>query len=130
MTGTHGERAVDISELYTKTGYVTLDNSFQNTGACTSAITYIDGDKGILRYRGLDVVELAEKSSFIETAYLLINGNLPGEDQRRRFSTFLTENSMLHEDMIHYFVGMPPSAHPMAILSSMISALAIFYPHR
>ena len=128
VTGTHGERAVDISELYTKTGYVTLDNGFQNTGACTSTITYIDGDKGILRYRGIDVVELAEKSSFIETAYLLINGNLPGEDERRRFSTFLTENSMLHEDMIHYFVGMPPSAHPMAILSSMISALAIYYP--
>jgi citrate synthase len=128
VIGTHGERAVDISELYTKTGYVTLDNGFQNTGACTSTITYIDGDKGILRYRGLDVVELAEKSSFIETAYLLINGNLPGEDERRRFSTFLTENSMLHEDMIHYFVGIPPSAHPMAILSSMISALAIYYP--
>ncbi|MFC1591181.1 citrate synthase [Thermodesulfobacteriota bacterium] len=128
VTGTYGERAVDISELREMTGCITLDSGFQNTGACTSAITYIDGDRGVLRYRGFDVEELAEKSSFIETAYLLINGRLPSDNERKTFSTFLTENSMLHEDMIHYFIGMPPLAHPMAILSSMISALAIFYP--
>lgn len=128
ITGTEGEKAIDISDLYKKTDYITFDNGYQNTGACSSSITYIDGEKGILRYRGIDIKDLAEKSSFIETAYLLIDGHLPSEEESKRFSNFLTENSMLHEDMIHYFVGMPPHAHPMAILSTMVSALAIFYP--
>ncbi|PKL35224.1 MAG: citrate (Si)-synthase [Spirochaetae bacterium HGW-Spirochaetae-1] len=129
MEGTEGEKAIDINDLYSRTGHITLDNGFQNTGSCASAITFIDGDKGILRYRGIDVAELAEKSSFIETAYLIIYGKLPSVEERRTFSTLLTENSMLHEDMIQYFVGMPPNAHPMAILSTMVNALAIFYPH-
>ncbi len=128
VTGTEQERAIDISDLYAKTGCITLDNGFQNTGACASAITFIDGDKGILRYRGFDISELADKLSFVETAYLLIYGSLPTIDQKSLFSRYLTENSMLHEDMIHYFVGMPPRAHPMAILSSMVNSLSIFYP--
>lgn len=129
ITGTEQERAIDISELRAKTGCITLDNGYQNTGACASAITYIDGDKGILRYRGFDIIELAEKLSFVETAYLLIYGTLPTIEQKTVFSRLLTENSMLHEDMIHYFVGMPPHAHPMAILCSMVNSLSIFYPH-
>ena len=129
ITGSEQERAIDISELLAKTGCITLDNGYQNTGACASSITYIDGDKGILRYRGYDINELAEKLSFVETAYLLIYGSVPTINQKTIFSRHLTENSMLHEDMIHYFVGMPPRAHPMAILCSMVNSLSIFYPH-
>ena len=129
VTGTEQERAIDISDLYARTGCITLDNGFQNTGACASSITYIDGDKGILRYRGFDIIEVAEKLSFVETAYMLIYGSLPTIDQKSLFSRHLTENSMLHEDMIHYFVGMPPHAHPMAILCSMVNSLSIFYPN-
>jgi citrate synthase len=129
VTGTEQERAIDISELRAKTGCITLDNGYQNTGACASSITYIDGDKGILRYRGFDIAELAEKLTFVQTAYLLIYGSLPRPDQKNLFSRYLTEHSMLHEDMIHYFVGMPPNAHPMAILCSMVNSLSIFYPH-
>jgi citrate synthase len=129
IEGTEQERAIDISELRAQTGCITLDNGYQNTGACASSITYIDGDKGILRYRGFDITEVAEKLSFVETAYMLIYGSLPSIDQKSQFSRHLTENSMLHEDMIHYFVGMPPRAHPMAILSSMVNSLSIFYPN-
>jgi len=129
IDGTEQERAIDISELRAKTGCITLDNGYQNTGACASSITYIDGDKGILRYRGYDINELAEKLTFVETAYMLIYGSPPTIDQKTVFSRHLTENSMLHEDMIHYFVGMPPHAHPMAILCSMVNSLSIFYPH-
>jgi citrate synthase len=128
VVGTENEVAIDIAELRCKTGCITLDPGYQNTGSCASAITFIDGDKSILRYRGIDIAELAEKSSFVETAYLLIHGNLPTEKERRSFSQRLTENSMLHEDMIHYFTGMPPYAHPMAIVSTMINSLSIFYP--
>jgi len=129
IEGTEQEQAIDISELRAQTGCITLDNGYQNTGACASSITYIDGDKGILRYRGFDITEVAEKLSFVETAYMLIYGSLPTIDQKSLFSRHLTENSMLHEDMIHYFVGMPPHAHPMAILCSMVNSLSIFYPN-
>ena len=129
IEGTEQERAIDISELRAQTGCITLDNGYQNTGACASSITYIDGDKGILRYRGFDITEVAEKLSFVETAYMLIYGSLPTIDQKSLFSRHLTENSMLQEDMIHYFVGMPPHAHPMAILCSMVNSLSIFYPN-
>jgi len=128
VTGTEHERAIDISDLRARTGCITLDNGYQNTGACASTITFTDGDKGILRYRGYDITELAEKLTFVETAHLLIYGSPPTLEQKAEFSRHLTENSMLHEDMTHYFVGMPPNAHPMAILSSMVNSLSIFYP--
>jgi len=128
VTGSEDERAIDIANLRNQTGCITLDPGYQNTGSCASAVTFIDGDKSILRYRGIDIAELASKSSFVETSYLLIYGKLPTERERHLFSRRLTENSMLHEDMIHYFTGMPPKAHPMAILSTMVNSLAIFYP--
>ncbi|HEY1406421.1 MAG TPA: citrate synthase [Spirochaetota bacterium] len=128
VEGTEDERAIDIANLRSQTGCITLDPGYQNTGSCASAITFIDGDQSILRYRGIDIDELAVKSSFVETSYLLIYGKLPTERERHLFSRRLTENSMLHEDMIHYFTGMPPKAHPMAILSTMVNSLAIFYP--
>lgn len=128
IVGTENEKAVDIGCLRDQTGFITFDPGYQNTGSCRSSVTFIDGEAGILRYRGYDVAELAEKSSFVETAYLLIYGKLPTEPERRTFSRLLTENSMLHEDMNHYFTGLPPKAHPMAILSTMVSSLPIFYP--
>ncbi len=128
IEGSEGEKGIDISTLRDKTGYITLDIGYQNSGSCTSAITFIDGDKGILRYRGIDIEELCLKSTFIETSYLLINGRLPTVSERGNFSRFLTESSMLHQDMVNFFLTMPPNAHPMAILSTMVSSLAIFYP--
>lgn len=128
ITGSMNEKAIDISELRKKSGYITLDPGYQNTGSCLSDITFIDGEKGVLKYRGIDIEVLAEKSSFIETAYLLIYGKLPARDERTCFSDLLTQNSLLHEDMITYFDGMPTAAHPMAILSSMVNSLAIYYP--
>ncbi|NLN62891.1 MAG: citrate synthase [Myxococcales bacterium] len=127
VVGTENEHAIDISRLRRDTGYITLDEGFHNTG-CESSVTFIDGEKGILRYRGYDVAELAEKSSFVETAFLLVYGRLPTVTERKQFSVLLTENSLLHEDMNHYFTGLPPHAHPMAILSTMVSSFAIFYP--
>jgi citrate synthase len=126
--GTEGEQAVDISKLRQDTGYITLDDGYSNTGSCSSSITFIDGEKGILRYRGYPIEELAEKSTFIETAYLLIYGDLPCNAELRRFSDLLTHNEMLHEDMKFHFEGFPPNAHPMAILSSMINAAGCFHP--
>jgi citrate synthase len=128
VTGTEGERAVDISTLRDTTGYITLDDGYANTGACKSAITFIDGEKGILRYRGIPIEELAVKSTFIETAYLIINGKLPTRADLRKFSATLTEYENLHEGMKHHFEGFPPTAHPMAILSAMINASSCFYP--
>jgi citrate synthase len=128
VVGTEGEHAVDVSKLRDDTGYITLDDGYSNTGSCRSAITFIDGEKGILRYRGIPIEELAEKSTFIETAYLLIYGHLPSGAELRRFSELLTQNEMLHEDLKFHFEGFPPNAHPMAILSSMINAASCFHP--
>ena len=128
IQGSEGEMAVDISTLRAKTGYITLDDGYANTGSCHSDITYIDGDRGILRYRGIPIEELAEKSSFIETAWLLIYGHLPNSAELREFSDLLTNNQHLHEDMKHHFEAFPATAHPMAILSSMINASGCFYP--
>lgn len=128
VIGSEGEKAIDISRLRELTGYITLDDGYANTGSCTSAITFIDGEKGILRYRGIPIEELAEKSNFIETAWLLIYGELPTRQQLQRFSDLLTENQDLHEDLKHHFEGFPATAHPMAILSSMINASSCFYP--
>src|SRR6202142_4611724 len=103
VTGSEGEKAVDVSSLRANTGYITLDDGYGNTGSCVSKITFIDGEKGILQYRGIPIEELAEKSTFIETAYLVIYGDLPNHNQLRRFSDLLTENQYLHEDMKFHF---------------------------
>ena len=128
VTGSEGEKAVDISRLRDTTGYITLDDGYANTGACKSAITFIDGEKGILRYRGIPIEELAVKSAFIETAYLIIYGKLPTQAELRKFSQLLTLNENLHESMKHHFEGFPPGSHPMAILSAMINASSCFQP--
>src|SRR6266404_7737526 len=128
VEGTEKERAIDISTFRDHTGYITLDDGYANTGSCQSQITFIDGEQGILRYRGIPIEELAEKSTFIEVAHLLIMGKLPSNEELRRFSDLLTENELLHESMKHHFEGFPPTAHPMAILSSMINATSCFYP--
>ncbi|MCF7669504.1 MAG: citrate synthase [Verrucomicrobia bacterium] len=128
VVGTEGEKGVDVSSLRAQSQCITLDEGYANTGSCKSAITYIDGERGILRYRGIPIEELAEKSSFVETAYLLIYGELPTRAQFRDFSNSLTENENLHEDMKYHFEGFPYTAHPMAILSSMINASSCFYP--
>jgi citrate synthase len=128
LTGTEGEKAVAIGALRDQTGYITLDDGYGNTGSCQSAITFIDGEQGILRYRGIPIEQLAESSAFIETAYLLIYGSLPTRAQLRTFSELLTANQMLHEDMKFHFEGFPSNAHPMAILSAMINASSCFYP--
>ncbi|WP_353080654.1 citrate synthase [Tessaracoccus lapidicaptus] len=123
VTGTEGERAIDITSLRSTTGLITLDDGYGNTGSCQSAITFIDGEKGILRYRGIPIEDLAERSSFIETAELLIFGELPDEEERTEFRHLLSENAALHRDMRKHFDGFPADAHPMAILSAMINAL-------
>jgi citrate synthase len=128
VEGTEGEKAVDISALRNHSALITLDDGYANTGSCLSKITFIDGEKGILRYRGIPIEELAEKSTFVETAYLIIYGHLPTRNQLRQFSDLLTANQNLHEAMKHHFEGFPPNAHPMAILSAMINASSCFDP--
>jgi citrate synthase len=128
VEGSEKERAVDISTFRNQSGYITLDDGYANTGSCRSSITFIDGEKGILRYRGIPIEELAEKSTFVEVAHLLIMGHLPTHTELRRFSELLTKNEMLHEDLKFHFEGFPSNAHPMAILSSMINASSCFYP--
>ena len=128
VEGSEGERAVDISTLRNQTGYITLDDGYGNTGSCQSQITFIDGEKGILRYRGIPIEELAEKSTFIEVAHLLIMGHLPTSAELRRFSDLLTANELLNDAMKYHFEGFPPSAHPMAILSAMINTSSCFHP--
>jgi len=128
VVGSEGEVGIDIAKLRSSTGAITLDTGYGNTGACESAITFIDGEKGILRYRGYPIEQLAERSTFTEVCYLLIHGELPNRDQLDRFNHDLTYHSMLHEDMKKFFEGYPPSGHPMAILSSMIASLSTYYP--
>lgn len=126
LAGTEGEHAIDISTLLARTGYITLDDGFANTGGATSAICFIDGDRGILRYRGYRVEELAERCDFSETAYLLIYGELPTPEQLEAFRGSIRVHTLLHEGMKTLFAGFPPDAHPMAILSSVVGALAIY----
>lgn len=128
VEGSEHEKAIDISSLRSKTGFITLDDGYGNTGSCRSEITFIDGEKGILRYRGIPIEELAEKSTFVEVAHLLIMGKLPNQEELKRFSDLLTKNETIHEDMKFHFEGFPSHAHPMAILSSMINATSCFYP--
>jgi citrate synthase len=128
VIGTEGERGLDISRLRQETGLITLDPGYANTGSCKSSITFMDGEKGILRYRGIPVEQLAEHSTFPETAYLLLNGELPTREQLTNFSILLNDHSLVHEDMREFFENFPRRAHPMGILSSMVNALRAFYP--
>ena len=128
VIGSEGEKAIDITRLRQDTGLITLDSGYANTGSCQSGITFMDGERGILRYRGIPVEQLAEHSSFRETAYLLINNKLPTRKELNDFSIMLNDHSMVHEDMRAFFEKYPRGAHPMGILSSMINALRAFYP--
>ncbi len=127
VEATEGPSGLDVSKLLGQTGYVTLDHGFVNTAATTSAITYIDGDAGILRYRGYPIEQLAEQSTFVEVAYLLIYGELPTAEQLEAFSLRVSRHTMLHEDLKEFFGGFPRDAHPMPVLSSAVSALSTFY---
>ena len=128
--GSENEHGIDISRLRAETGAITLDPSLANTGACESAITFIDGEQGILRYRGYDIADLAEHASFPEVCYLLIHGRLPTRPEREEWRHRLTRHSLVHEDMKKFFEGFPPSAHPMAILSAMVASLSAYYPEQ
>jgi citrate synthase len=128
VTGTENEHAIDISQLRQQTGYITLDHGYMNTGSCLSAITFLDGERGILRYRGIPIEQLAEKSSFIEVSYLLIYGKLPTQKELADFTNLLTRHSMIHEEMKRFFDGYPSTAHPMAILSAMVCSMSSYYP--
>ncbi len=128
MEGSEGETAIDITSLRAKTGAVTFDPGYGNTGSCASAITFIDGEKGILRYRGYPIEELAKSATFVEVCYLLIHGSMPSIPELDAFNEKLTRHSLIHEDMKKFFEGFPPSAHPMAILSAMIASLSAYYP--
>lgn len=128
IEGTEGERAIDISRLREQGGVLTLDYGFRNTASCKSRISYLDGERGILRYRGYAINEIAEKSRFVEVAYLLVHGRLPSEAETAAFSRLLNAHSMIHEDMRYFFRNYPEHAHPMAILSAMAVSLSTFYP--
>lgn len=128
IQGTEGEKAIDISSLRAETGFITLDPGYANTGSCLSAITFMNGEEGILRYRGIPVEQLAKKSSFKEVAYLLINGKLPNRDELTKFSLMLNDNSLVHTDLKAFYQNYPRGSHPMGILSSMVNALKSFYP--
>ncbi len=127
LVGTEQEKAVDISSLRAQTGYITLDEGFVNTGSTTSAITFLDGEEGILRYRGYPIEQLCEKCDFVEVSYLLIYGELPNAVQLENFRSSLRRHTMLHEDMRMFYNGFPRDAHPMAILSSVVGAMSTFY---
>ncbi len=129
IKGSEGESAVDISDLRQNTGLVVIDKGFRNTASCKSAISFIDTDQGVLRYRGVSIEDLAEYSSFREVAYLLINGELPTLAQLQRFSDLLNEHSLVHEDMQFFFQKYPRASQPMGILAAMVTALKSFYPY-
>ncbi len=129
VIGSEGEKAVDISKLRGETGYITFDDGFGNTGSCLSKITYIDGEVGVLRYRGYPIEQLAEKSNFIESALLVMNGELPTPAERSSFSQLLTANAPLREGLVRFIQSFPRDAHPMAVLSATLNALGAYYPH-
>ncbi len=128
VEGTEGERGVDISTLRAQTGLITLDYGYLNTGSTESSICFVDGDNGILRYRGYPIEQIAENGSFLETSYLLIYGDLPTKSELDDFRNKIRRHTMLHEDIKRFYDGFPKDAHPMAILSSVVSALSTFYP--
>lgn len=128
VTGTENEKAINISKLRSETGLITLDYGLKNTGSTESAITYLDGENGILRYRGYPIEQLAGKSTFLEVSYLLIYGELPTKEELDNFSTGITNHTLIHEDMKKFFEGYPQRSHPMGVLASMVCALSSFYP--
>jgi len=128
VEGTENELGIDIGSLRASSGLITLDPGFKNTGSTTSAITFLDGEKGILRYRGYSIEDLAEKSSFIEVAYLLIYGELPSKEELTTFQNEIKYHTLVHEDIKKILEGFPSNAHPMGVLSSLVTALTAFYP--
>lgn len=128
IEGTENEKAIDISKLRGASGLITIDPGYKNTGSTKSAITFLDGEKGILRYRGYSIEELADKASFLEVAYLLIYGELPKQDQLSVFQKDITHHTLIHEDIKNILDGFPSNAHPMGVLSSLVSSLTAFYP--
>ena len=128
ITGSENEKAIDISKLRDLTGYITLDSGYKNTGATKSAITFLDGEEGVLHYRGYSIEQLASKASFVEVSYLLIYGELPTHDELDDFEKSIKKHTLVSEDMKQFFEAYPAKAHPMGVLSSMISSLSTFYP--
>lgn len=128
VTGTEDEKAIDINDLRNQTGYITLDSGYKNTGATVSNITFLDGEAGILRYRGYPIEQLAERSDFLEVAYLLIYGELPTKTQLENFSEHIKLHTLIHEDMRRFYSAFPTFAHPMGVVSSVTCALSTFYP--
>ena len=128
ITDTMGEKSIDITSLRKDTGYITYDPGYVNTGSCTSSICYINGEKGILRYRGYDIADLVKNCDFIEVAYLLIKGRLPNSKERIEYQRLLNENSLLHFNMRSFFRAFPHDGHPMGIMAAMVSSLSAFYP--
>ena len=128
ITGSEGEKAIDASSFRKDTGYITYDDGYGNTGSCKSAITFINGEKGILRYRGYPIEELAEKSNFLESSYLIIYGELPKKEQLANFRSLILGNASIHQSMHHHFEGFPDTSHPMAMLSAMLNSLGCYYP--
>ena len=128
IKGTENENAIDISKLRSESGLITLDRGFKNTGSCKSSITFLNGEQGILRYRGYSIEDLAEKSTFLEVAYLLIYSELPTQDELNIFTKDISEHSLVHEDVRSILDGFPSKAHPMGVLSSLVSSLTAFYP--
>tara|TARA_B100001109_G_C18864259_1_gene475995 strand:+ start:1570 stop:2856 length:1287 start_codon:yes stop_codon:yes gene_type:complete len=128
IEGTENEKAIDISKLRASSGLITIDPGFKNTGSTTSAITFLDGEKGILRYRGYAIEDLAEKASFLEVSYLLIHGELPTPQQFKQFQSEITHHTLIHEDIKNILDGFPSNSHPMGVLSSLVSSLTAFYP--
>lgn len=128
VVGTENEKAIDISKLLDTTGYITIDSGFKNTGATKSAITFLDGDNGILRYRGYPIEQLSEYASFIEVAYLIIYGELPTDSELTAFQSSISHHTLVHEDMKRFYEAYPTGAHPMGVLSSMLASLSTFYP--
>ena len=128
VQGSENEKAIDISKLRAQTGYITLDTGYKNTGATTSEITFLDGEKGILRYRGYPIEQLAEKADFLEVAYLLIYGDLPSINEYSDFKENITNHTLIHEDMRVFLEAYPTKAHPMGILAASLSTISTFYP--
>ena len=128
IEGSEKERAIDIRKLRSETGLVTFDDGYGNTGSCKSAITFIDGDKGILRYRGYPIEEVAERARFTEVCYLLIYGKRPSLEELQAFRQKMTMHTLIHEDMKKFYEGYPPGAHPMAIMAAMFASLSTYYP--
>ncbi|HKU44661.1 MAG TPA: citrate/2-methylcitrate synthase, partial [Polyangiales bacterium] len=127
IEGSEKEKAINITDLRKQTGLITLDPGYGNTGSCTSSITFIDGDKGILRYRGYPIEQVAERARFTEVCYLLIYGARPNGEQLKQFRDKMNRHTLIHEDMKKFYEGYPPGAHPMAVMSAMVSSLSTFY---